>query len=888
MRIQELAKKYGVGTEELVTLLRNAGYDIDSRSTSVDYDMLTALDRHFSWSAEPAPKKSRARAKTKTKSGATADAATKTKTKTKAKAKAKAKSKAKAKAGAKGKADDLEDDVTPQAKVKAKSKLVRKPKAAKKTAESVAAPDVGAGEAVQASGQADTATAVKIPAAEEKTIEATERPVKKARPAVLDELRVPKIIKPRPPDVPVKPKPSAVPEKKPAAAEPPKAASAVVEPPVKEKAPAAQPDLKPRPGERPARGKSRRGRKSPAEQEAQQRAVRESVRRTLAKMQTTRKTKRRKSKAGDEDVKHLPPVRIEDKSTVRVLADAFGVHVDEILEHCEDIGLEATPMTELDREMIELFAEEFGRVVHIEAVYGETLLKEEAEIDPARLCPRAPVVTVMGHVDHGKTSILDYIRKARVAAREAGGITQHIGAYEVEGPSGNITFIDTPGHEAFTAMRARGAGITDIVVLVVAADDGVMPQTIEAINHARAAEVPMVVAVNKIDVPGANPQNVKQQLMQQEVMVEAYGGEVVDVDVSAKTGEGIDKLLEMLLLQAELLELKADPGARAQGVVVETKKDEGRGVLTTVLVQQGTLSVGDVLVMGMEYAKVRSLIDYSGKAIKKALPGTPVQILGANGIAEPGDEFIAVKNEREAREISLKRKESVRRKELQPQQKVLSLEDLFEQIQQGEVKELNIVLKGDTNGSVEALKESLAPMEVEDVKVKVLHAAVGVVSESDVLLAQGASAIVIAFGAKVSPTAKKVAERTGVDIRAYNIIYEVISDIDLAMKGMLEPVFVERVLGRAEVRQLFKVTKLGTIAGSYVLNGSISRGASARVLREEEQIYDGKITSLKRFQEDVKEVAESFECGIGVSGYDALSEGDIIEAYVVEEKVRVF
>ena len=557
-----------------------------------------------------------------------------------------------------------------------------------------------------------------------------------------------------------------------------------------------------------------------------------------------------------------------------------------MLETSEELGLEANATTELERDALEMIAESLERIVEVEAVYGETRLREAAQIDPAKLEDRAPVVTIMGHVDHGKTSILDYIRKSRVADGEAGGITQHIGAYQVNTPNGTIAFVDTPGHEAFTAMRARGAQLTDIVVLVVAADDGVMPQTIEAINHTRAAGVPMVVAINKIDLPGVNPVAIKQGLMQHEVMLEEFGGEVVGVEVSAKTGAGIDKLLEMILLQAELLELKADPTSPAQGVVVEVKKEEGRGILVTVLVQQGTLKVGDVLVLGNEYAKVRSLVDHEGKKVKQAGPSTPVQVLGANGLPEAGDPFIAVKNEREAREISERRLEAQRERELTPA-KTLSLDDLYAQLQAGEVKELNIIVKGDTDGSVEAVKQSLERLEVLETRVKVIHAAVGVVSESDVLLASSSNAIVIAFNSKVSPQAKTLAKQKGTEVRGYDIIYELLEDVTDALKGMLEPEYVERVLGRAEVRQLFKVSRLGTIAGTMVVDGSIPRNATVRVLRDEEPIFSGKIASLKRFQEDVREVQENFECGIGVAGFNDFIEGDIIEAFIVEEKARV-
>ncbi|HEU4930405.1 MAG TPA: translation initiation factor IF-2, partial [Candidatus Krumholzibacteria bacterium] len=613
--------------------------------------------------------------------------------------------------------------------------------------------------------------------------------------------------------------------------------------------------------------------------------VRESVRRTLAKMETTRKTKRRKSRPEGESV-NLPPVRVQEGATPAELGYALGVSADDIMSRIAQLDIQAEPASALDRDTIELVAEEMGRRVDVEASFGETQLKLDAQVDPAKLVTRAPVVTVMGHVDHGKTSILDYIRKANVAAGEAGGITQHVGAYDVTTPNGKITFIDTPGHEAFTAMRARGAKSTDIVVLVVAADDGVMPQTIEAINHVRAAKVPMIVAMNKVDLPTANPAGLMQQLAQQSVLVEGYGGEVVSVEVSAKTGKNIDKLLEMILLQAEIAELKADPTARAQGVVVEVRKEEGRGILITVLVQQGTLRIGDVFVVGNEYGKVRSLFDHTGKSLREAGPSVPVVVLGADGMPEAGEQFIAVKNEREAREVALKRQEATRKKELQPT-KALTLEELYAQIQTGVVKELNVILKADTNGSMEALRDSLTPMNVEGIKINLVHAGVGAVSESDVLLAQSTNAVIIAFNTKVTPKAKDIAKLKGIEVRNYRIIYEALEDIDKALKGMLEPVFVERVLGRAEVRKIFRVSKLGTIAGCMVVDGNMQRNANARVIRNGEVINKGKISSLKRFQEDVREVAQNFECGIGVSGFDDFVERDIIEAFVVEEKARV-
>ena len=844
MRISELAKKYSVTNDELIALLKNAGYDV-ALASAVDYDMLTALDRHFKQSSAAAKKgKAKTTSKAKTAKAAAPDTA-KAKVKLrKAKSpepepvvvEAPSKDKPKVKLAKAQKAAPAVEEV-PVAKVEAPADA--KPKASKEAAAAPAVKSKKEAESKPAKGddkKSHAAPAVK------------HTPPKPKKLTPLDELE-----------------------------------KATVEPLI-----AIEPDT----GDEvewvePAEEHKRHAHVHPHAKPSDAEQVRESVRRTLAKMETTRKTKRRKTRTGPVEPVHVPPVRVQEGATAADLGYALGVSTDEILSRMSQLEIQSGPAAALDRDTIELVAEELGRRVDIEASFGETQLKLDAQVDPAKLVTRAPVVTVMGHVDHGKTSILDYIRKANVAGGEAGGITQHVGAYEVVTPTGKITFIDTPGHEAFTAMRARGAKSTDIVVLVVAADDGVMPQTIEAINHVRAAKVPMIVAINKTDLPSANIAAVHQNLAQQSVLVEAYGGEVVAVEVSAKTGKGIDKLLEMILIQAELAELKADPTARAQGVVVEVRKEEGRGILITVLVQQGTLRIGDVFVVGNEYGKVRSLFDHAGKSIRDAGPSTPVVVLGADGMPEAGDEFIAVKNEREAREVAQKRQEVLRTKGLEPT-KALTLEELYAQIQGGAVKELNVILKADTNGSVEALRDSLTPMNVEGIKINMVHAQVGTVSESDVLLAQSTNAVIIAFNSKVTPKAKDIAKLKGIEIRSYKIIYEALEDIDKALKGMLEPIFVERVLGRAEVRKLFRSAKLGTIAGCMVVEGTIQRNASARVLRGGDIIGQGKISSLKRFQDDVREVAQNFECGIGVSGVDELSERDLIEAFVVEEKARVF
>ncbi|MDH3215218.1 MAG: translation initiation factor IF-2 [Candidatus Krumholzibacteria bacterium] len=637
----------------------------------------------------------------------------------------------------------------------------------------------------------------------------------------------------------------------------------------------------------PARGARVPKRRQASSSEAQQKAVRESVRRTLAKIEVTRRTRRRKGKSRGETTSTEPPIRISEGATIRELGELFKLDANEIIRRCLDLGVTATIGQSLDKETIELVADDFDKNIQFVSDEVENLLRVESKIDPTRLEPRAPIVTVMGHVDHGKTSILDYIRKTRVASGEAGGITQHIGSYQVVTPGGNITFIDTPGHEAFTSMRARGAQVTDIVVLVVAADDGVMPQTIEAINHARAADVPIIVALNKMDLPGADAARIRQQLTESDVVIEEFGGEVVSVEVSAKTGEGIDKLLEMILLQSELLELRADKRASAQAVAVEVKKEEGRGILCTVLVTQGTLRIGDTFVIGANYGKVRALLDHLGYPQKSAGPATPVLVLGCNGLPEAGDKLVVVREEREARELSVRRQQAQKSRDRTTAKK-LTLDELYAQIQSGELKELRLLVKGDTNGSVEALTQSLEKLSIEDVVVKILHSGVGVVSESDVLLAASSDAIIIGFNVKVAPKAREAADREKVEVKTYDVIYECITDVDDAMKGLLDPERVERILGRAEVRKVFKIAKLGVIGGSFVTEGSITRNSLVRVVRDSAVVFEGRISSLKRFQDDAREVQKDFECGIGITGFNDLREGDIFEAFVVEEKARVF
>jgi translation initiation factor IF-2 len=540
----------------------------------------------------------------------------------------------------------------------------------------------------------------------------------------------------------------------------------------------------------------------------------------------------------------------------------------------------------LDKDSIVTVADEFGYEVEFATEYGAEEGVEEKEESPEKQLPRAPVVTVMGHVDHGKTSLLDYIRKTNVIAGEAGGITQHIGAYDVELPNGHkICFLDTPGHEAFTAMRARGAQVTDIVVLVVAADDRVMPQTIEAIDHAKAAGVPIVVAINKIDLPAARPDLVKQELASHGVVVEEYGGKNVCVEISAKKGTHVDRLLEMILLEAEILDLKADPSRRAKGVVLEARVEQGRGIVVSLLVQGGTLHVGDPFVAGKNSGRVRAMFDERGRGVKTAGPSTPVEVLGWSGTPAAGDLFSSFGDEREAREIAAKRQALHRESEFRAQ-KAISLVDLKSQITKGEVNELNLIIKGDVDGSVEALSESLTRLGTSEVAVRVIRQAVGQITESDVLLAAASTAIVVGFHVKPDARARELAQRDSVEIRLYDIIYKAVEDVKLALEGMLKPEQREVVLGAAEVRQVFKLSKGGAIAGCMITSGTIPRTAKVRLLRAGEAVWTGRISSLRRFKDDVKEVGSGFECGIGLDGTSDMREGDVIEAFTVEEVAR--
>ncbi len=574
-------------------------------------------------------------------------------------------------------------------------------------------------------------------------------------------------------------------------------------------------------------------------------------------------------------------IKIDDAIMVSDLAKRLGVKAPEIIKVLMGMGSMATVNQTIDFDTAVLIAAEFNYEVERAAFEEETILKLVAD-EPETLVSRAPVVTIMGHVDHGKTSLLDVIRKTRITDTEAGGITQHIGAYYVATQRGAIAFLDTPGHEAFTAMRARGAKVTDLVVLVVAADDGVMPQTVEAINHARAANVPIIVAVNKIDKAGADPDRVRRSLVEKGLTPEEWGGDTIFVNVSAKQNIGIDQLLEMILLQAEVMELKANPDKLARGHVVEAKIDSGRGPVATVLVSEGTLRAGDPVVCGVHYGKVRAMLNDRGQMVESAGPSSPAEILGLSGVPMAGDEFVAVADEKTARQISLHRLQKQRSREL-AQTSRPSLESLFERLQQGEVKDLNLIIKADVHGSIEALSDALTKLSNQEVKVNVVHAATGAITESDISLATVSQAIVIGFNVRPTPKVQALASENNVDMRFYNVIYDVIDEVKSAMTGLMASRFEEHVMGSAEVREVFQIPKVGAIAGCYVTDGKIERGRSLRLIRDGVVVYEGKNSSLRRFKDDVKEVQSGYECGIGIENFNDIKVGDRIEFYYLEE-----
>ncbi len=597
-----------------------------------------------------------------------------------------------------------------------------------------------------------------------------------------------------------------------------------------------------------------------------------------AKKKNTKQENRTKQK-----IFKLTEITIPERITVKDLAAEMKITSSDVIKKLLNLGIMATINNEVDFDTAYLIAQEYGINATLKnVVTDEDILIDETEDREEDLKPRPPVIVVMGHVDHGKTSLLDAIRSTNVIEGESGGITQHIGAYQVKINDRDITFLDTPGHEAFTSMRARGAMITDIAILVVAANDGVMPQTVEAINHAKAAEIPIIVAVNKMDLPDANFEKVQQELMKYELVPEAWGGDTIYVPISAKKGEGIDNLLEMVLLEAEVLELKANPTKQAKGTVIEARLDKTRGPVATMLVQRGKLDVGDTIIVGSSIGRIRTMLSDKGKKVKTAGPSTPVEITGLTSVPESGDTFYEVKDERTAKHLIEKRKYEKHQKEIN-RNTVVTLDDLFNKIESEHLKQLNLIVKADVQGSVEALKQSLEKVSNDEVRVKVIHSNVGGVTESDVTLAKVSGAIIIAFNVRPEVIAKTIADKEGVEIKQYSVIYDAINDVEAAMKGMLDPVYKEVVIGTAEIRQTFKISNVGTIAGSYVLSGKLSRNAGIRVIRDNIVLHDGKLVSLKRFKDDVKEVDKGYECGLQIEGFNDLKEGDQLEVYIMEQ-----
>jgi len=633
--------------------------------------------------------------------------------------------------------------------------------------------------------------------------------------------------------------------------------------------------------------------------EFSQKEIDDAIRETMAKMddessQSARSLarKRKKKERLEQEKKNLEyeesrrnVIKVTEFLSTSELSNLMGIEPSELIRKCFDLGMMVSINQRLDKDLIVLLAEEFGFKIEFQTEYQEDLLQDQPDPEDT-LKPRPPVVTIMGHVDHGKTSLLDYIRKANVVAGEAGGITQHIGAYKVKLDSGKeISFLDTPGHEAFTAMRARGGQAADIVVLVVAADDSVMPQTVEAINHALAANVPIVIAINKVDKPNSNIEKIKKQLADNNVLIEEWGGKYQSVEISAKFGKNIDLLLEKILLEADILELKANPERNARGVVLESKLDRGKGIMATVLVQKGTLKVGDCFLSGIFAGRVKAMFDEREKRIDAAKPATPVLILGFNGMPQAGDAFVVMDTENEARSIALKRQQLKREQDFR-QVRFATLDDISKQIKEGKQVELNIIIKADTDGSAEALADSLAKLATNEAKVRIIHKALGQISESDVLLAEASSAIIIGFNVRPNLNARKLAEKNMVDIRIHNIIYKVIDEVKSALEGMLEPEISEEITATVEVRDVFKIPKIGNIAGCYVQDGKIVRNNKVRLVRDGFVIFDGGILSLKRLKDDVREVESGYECGIGLENFNDIKVGDIIEAYKLIETKR--
>jgi translation initiation factor IF-2 len=641
--------------------------------------------------------------------------------------------------------------------------------------------------------------------------------------------------------------------------------------------------------ERKEKDKSKKKSKKRTERpEVDEVELKANIKKTLAKIGSgfTKKKYKKESIAKDEnETQERKILNVSEFVTVSELSNMMSVPVSELITKCLELGLFVTINQRLDFDTIELLVDEFGYSAQLMNEYASDVEEPQEELDESKMIPRAPVVTVMGHVDHGKTSLLDYIRKTNVMSGEAGGITQHIAAYEVKTKHGSVTFLDTPGHEAFTAMRARGSQITDVIVLVVAADSGVMPQTKEAIDHARAANVPLVVALNKIDLSTANPDKVKAELANYNVLVEDYGGQVSCVEISAKQGRGIDRLLEVLALETEILELRANPDGKATGVVIESELDKGKGPIATVLIEKGTLRKGDAFITGMHFGRVRELYNELGKMVESAKPSQPVLVLGLSGTPQAGDSFRVVDDEKEAREIAARRRLAQKERELR-KISTISLDHLYEQIKAGQVQTLNLIIKGDVDGSVEALAASMEKLSTDEIKVRVIHKSVGAIKETDIMLATASSALIIGFHLSPNTKIREMAKNEGVEIRTYRIIYEALDSVRGAMEGMLKPEIRENITAVVTVRRVFKISKIGTVAGSYIESGSLIRGSKVRVIREDVIVAETRIDSLKRMQEDVREVSTGYECGITLHNFNDILENDRIEAFEEIEVAR--
>jgi len=862
-RIYDIAKEYNISSDALLKVLRGLGFTIKSHMSVASEDMLEAIEDKFKKEIEATKKDDEARKKRlqeieakKRREEAEKAARRRKAEKIARKKKALAEEKAKERA-----AKELE---------KQKKEKEAKPKKADEAEPPKAAPAKPIKEKPAIAAREKTVTKPE-PTPEPKPRPAAPPPERKRTPVTRPQPAAETATKPR------KEKAARPPRRKDTGVQAGLTVSPEAAKQIQKK---MQQSVATTKAER-KRKKRDRGKKSRGAHKVDKAAVQISFKQTMANIEGGKKVKKYKRRPQDSDAigDEIQYLEVTAFMTVSELANTFDKKPAEVIAKLMEMGMMASINQRLDMDTIETLALEFGVNVKPVEEPAELIADVEEEVN---LQPRSPVVTIMGHVDHGKTTLLDYIRKSKIVSGEAGEITQHIGAYSVQTPGGNITFLDTPGHEAFSAMRARGAQVTDIVILVVSATEAVMPQTLEAIDHARAAGVPIIVAINKIDLPAANPDAVRQQLASHNLLDEAWGGKTIMVEISAKKGTGVEKLMEMILLQSEMMELKSDPDIKAHGTVVEARLEKGRGTVTTVLVQRGTLHVGDPFVAGSFYGRVRAMIDDRGGDLTEAGPSTPVQVMGiSGGVPLAGETLIVTADESDAREISLKRQQIKREHELRRVDTPTTLESVYAKIKDGQITDLKIIVKGDVAGSVEALTETLGAIGNEEVRVNIIRSGVGAITESDVLLAAASDAIVVGFHVTAETRAREMANREKVDLRTYSIIYEVKEDITKAIEGLLKPEMVEKWMGTAEVRQTFRVPKAGTISGSYIQSGRIHRGDLIRVSRDGVVIHEGKISSLKRFKEDVREVTTGLECGIGLEKFEDVKAGDLIEAYDV-------